>query len=849
MVFSLQKYGFSQEKCIRALAFTGFRTVRLAAFWLCCHINDPILTTDTVQDFFVLMCLEGELSSRLSDFLFDARNTVDWSSTLDAPLSVAILHFEVFSVTTPEIHRILQSTTDSIRILLSKFNPSLEFCASSDPCFIGYCFRDPSSGILLDELSKTLSSALIGADINVRILPDANKDKTTATKSVSPFPQLTLAQAFPPDQLSTLLGLHDACLANTSVVSLPQWSIRLYSRDPRLRVPDPEVYEMLTTVECDSLSYSEQRASAAFNLLPDCTPTDNFSADHSPTIDLGASPQITENGRPTNSPTVYSKPSASVTTPDVQLHAGGDKQLFPLAHQAGDCVLLLASCGMPGRQGCPLGLNLSTGATGVFNLLAGRRVPQYVTWALHGSIPVRGQIESIRVNRKSPHQVVVNQSCSQLPSESERDEQLLASTSPERSRQPSQQSSVSSPAFKLKDSLKESGHPNTVTNGRHFSSSSASTNSSLSNTSCSGSRCFALGSEAPLCAERIGALWASSASYVPNPFAHTQACAPSSLTGPSGFDFYTGSSNSQYLDSNGAHPNGCAGADAPQTTGPLRQSTRSKSRQLFVMRHAERVDICFGRGWITRCFDKKGVYRRFNLNLPPWLPPRADYMDYALDSPITQVGLFVSAETGRSLAEAGVQFTACYSSPSFRCVQTACELLRAMGRSDMLVRIEPHLFEWLGWYSNCVPRMMSPHELHSCGYSVDVDYRPLSSSDYFDTSESIASYYERSGNLTKRLLALHKSKDVCILIVAHASSLDTCTHQLIHHGFRTCISPEEFHRRTTGVPYCAMVVAEAHRRWTLVDPPVPAVCSYAHNPDFDWKQLVNGRTLCGFRIR
>lgn len=75
-----------------------------------------------------------------------------------------------------------------------------------------------------------------------------------------------------------------------------------------------------------------------------------------------------------------------------------------------------------------------------------------------------------------------------------------------------------------------------------------------------------------------------------------------------------------------------------------------------------------------------GVYRRSNLNLPAWLPPRADYLDYVLDSPITQVGLFVSAETGRALAEAGVQFTVCYSSPSLRCVQTACELLRAMGR-------------------------------------------------------------------------------------------------------------------------------------------------------------------------
>ncbi|KAA0190315.1 Ubiquitin-associated and SH3 domain-containing protein B [Fasciolopsis buskii] len=278
------------------------------------------------------------------------------------------------------------------------------------------------------------------------------------------------------------------------------------------------------------------------------------------------------------------------------------------------------------------------------------------------------------------------------------------------------------------------------------------------------------------------------------------------------------------------------------TNGPAR------GRQLFVMRHAERVDICFGRGWVTRYFDKKGVYRRSNLNLPAWLPPRADYLDYVLDSPITQVGLFVSAETGRALAEAGVQFTVCYSSPSLRCVQTACELLRAMGRPELLVRIEPHLFEWFGWYGNCAPRMMSPHDLRACGYQVDVTYRPLSSSADFDPEETISNYYERTGGLTKRILSQHKSKDVCILIVAHASSLDTCTHHLVHHGFRNCISSAEFHHRTSGVPYCGLVVAQENRRWSLVNPPIPNVCSYSPNPDFDWRQLLSP-TLCGFPIK
>lgn len=77
---------------------------------------------------------------------------------------------------------------------------------------------------------------------------------------------------------------------------------------------------------------------------------------------------------------------------------------------------------------------------------------------------------------------------------------------------------------------------------------------------------------------------------------------------------------------------------------------------------------------------------------------------------------------------------------------------------ELLVRIEPHLFEWFGWYGNCAPRMMSPHDLRACGYQVDVTYRPLSSSADFDPEETISNYYERTGGLTKRILSQHKSK-------------------------------------------------------------------------------------------
>lgn len=70
--------------------------------------------------------------------------------------------------------------------------------------------------------------------------------------------------------------------------------------------------------------------------------------------------------------------------------------------------------------------------------------------------------------------------------------------------------------------------------------------------------------------------------------------------------------------------------------------------------------------------------------MPPRLPVREDIIDHTLDSPLTQVGLFVAGACGRAFAEAGVRFSVCYVSPALRCVQTACQLLRGAGQVGTL---------------------------------------------------------------------------------------------------------------------------------------------------------------------
>ncbi|VDD79950.1 unnamed protein product [Mesocestoides corti] len=236
-----------------------------------------------------------------------------------------------------------------------------------------------------------------------------------------------------------------------------------------------------------------------------------------------------------------------------------------------------------------------------------------------------------------------------------------------------------------------------------------------------------------------------------------------------------------------------------------------------------------------------GLYRRVNLNMPPCLPVREDIIDHALDSPLTQVGMFVAASCGRALAEAGIRFSACYASPALRCVQTACQLLHA---SNLAVRIEPFLFEWLGWYSGKLPNFLSPSILSEMGYNVDTGYRSVSSTEQLDLQESVSQFYARSTQLVKDILDQHQTTDANILVVGHAATLDSCTRGLLKKRFRS----GELHRRCASVPYCGLLCAvEGGRRWRLEEPPIPPF-THGQNIDFDWRQF-QSYSFCSFDIK
>uniref|UniRef100_A0A672YKW4 Ubiquitin-associated and SH3 domain-containing protein B-like n=1 Tax=Sphaeramia orbicularis TaxID=375764 RepID=A0A672YKW4_9TELE len=217
-----------------------------------------------------------------------------------------------------------------------------------------------------------------------------------------------------------------------------------------------------------------------------------------------------------------------------------------------------------------------------------------------------------------------------------------------------------------------------------------------------------------------------------------------------------------------------------QVSRSTSQSSSSKMR-LFVCRHGERMDVVFGKHWITQCFDSKGRYVRSNLNMPSSLPARSGgHRDYDKDCPITVFGSTQARLVGEALLESHTTVDFVYCSPSLRCIQTAQNILQGLQLEGKLkIRVEPGLFEWTKWVSGtCLPTWIPPAELTAANLSVDTTYRPHIPVSKLAVSESYDTYMGRSFQATREILAECKNQGNTVLIVAHASSLEACTRQI-----------------------------------------------------------------------
>ncbi|KAG8568201.1 hypothetical protein GDO81_013916 [Engystomops pustulosus] len=263
-----------------------------------------------------------------------------------------------------------------------------------------------------------------------------------------------------------------------------------------------------------------------------------------------------------------------------------------------------------------------------------------------------------------------------------------------------------------------------------------------------------------------------------------------------------------------------------------------KKRCLFVCRHGERMDVVFGKYWLSQCFDAKGRYIRTNLNMPPSLPQRSGgYRDYEKDAPITVFGCTQAKLVGEALLESNTAVDFVYCSPSLRCVQTAHNILKGLKQDNKSkIRIEPGLFEWTKWVSGTtLPAWLTPAELASANLSVDTTYRPHIPISKLVVSETYETYMNRSYQVTKDILGECRSNN--ILIVAHASSLEACTRQL--QGL-TPQNSKDFVQVVRKIPYLGFCCCEELGEsglWQLNDPPILPL---THGPTggFNWRETL-----------
>uniref|UniRef100_H3BI14 Ubiquitin associated and SH3 domain containing B n=1 Tax=Latimeria chalumnae TaxID=7897 RepID=H3BI14_LATCH len=279
-----------------------------------------------------------------------------------------------------------------------------------------------------------------------------------------------------------------------------------------------------------------------------------------------------------------------------------------------------------------------------------------------------------------------------------------------------------------------------------------------------------------------------------------------------------------------------------QPIQPLRLNSQAgpQKRCLFVCRHGERMDVVFGKYWLSQCFDAKGKYVRTNLNMPASLPQRSGgYRDYDKDAPITVFGCVQARLIGEALLESNTVIDYVYCSPSLRCVQTAHNILKGMQQESKLkIRVEPGLFEWTKWVSGTsLPAWMQVAELAAANLGVDTTYRPHIPVSKLVVSEPYETYISRSYQVTKEILSECKSKGSKVLVVAHASSLEACTRQL--QG----LSPQnskDFIQVVRKIPYlgfCACDEVGDTGVWQLVDPPILPL-THGPNHSFNWREIL-----------
>jgi len=260
-----------------------------------------------------------------------------------------------------------------------------------------------------------------------------------------------------------------------------------------------------------------------------------------------------------------------------------------------------------------------------------------------------------------------------------------------------------------------------------------------------------------------------------------------------------------------------------------------RKRRVIVLRHGERVDLTFGENWTKKSFNESGKYLKTDLNMPKSLPERESFKDWENDSPLTNLGNFQASLVGSSLKSNGINFTQVFVSPSYRCLQTATAVVEAM-ESKVQLNIDYGLFEWVNLYKAGMPKFLT-EEQRALIFNVNRNYEPImSKSELLSIKREsfLDEFYDRNSRVTREILSRVEGD---VLIVGHASNLDTCTRQLVGKGHRT-ESKDDVWKIILSIPYLASIAMEQvdDSLYRLVEPPCLRL-THKSCSKFDWRSL------------
>ena len=76
--------------------------------------------------------------------------------------------------------------------------------------------------------------------------------------------------------------------------------------------------------------------------------------------------------------------------------------------------------------------------------------------------------------------------------------------------------------------------------------------------------------------------------------------------------------------------------------------------------------------------------------------------------------------------------------------------------TDIPLRIEPGLYEWMGWYKKYVPKWYHPEQLKKLGFNIDTKYTAIIPKEKLNIEETVEQLYSRGYQISKTILKKHE---------------------------------------------------------------------------------------------